>query len=61
MTPAQKATETRKRNQEAREARTAENREIKAKIKESLLTVIEHREATPAEKLEASKLLLNLI
>ena len=61
MTSAQKANETRKSNQEKRKAREAESRELKAKIKKGLLTVVDNEEATPAEKLEASKLLMTLI
>lgn len=61
MTPSQKAQITRKKHREAQRAREAESRELKAKLKESLLTVVDNKEATPAEKLEASKLLIELI
>ena len=61
MTPSEKAQETREKNREARRQKEAESRELKAKIKDSLLSVVESEEAKPAEKLEASKLLMNLI
>lgn len=61
MTPAEKARETRKKHQEAQKAKEAENRELKAKLKECLISVVESKEAKPAEKLEASKLLMKLV
>ena len=61
MTPSQKAQITRKKHREAQRAREAESREVKAKLKASLLTVVDNEEASPAEKLEASKLLMELI
>lgn len=61
MTPSEKAQETREKNREARRQKEAESRELKAKIKDSLLSVVESNEAKPAEKLEASKLLMDLI
>ena len=61
MTPSQKAQETRKRHREAQRAKEAESRELKAKIKSGLLSVVESKEAKPEEKLEASKLLMELI
>ena len=45
------------KHREAQRAKEAESREVKAKLKASLLTVVDNEEATPAEKLEASKLL----
>lgn len=61
MTPSQKAQETRQKNIEAKRAKEAEKQAFKSKIKEGLLSVVDNREATPAEKLEASKLLMELI
>jgi hypothetical protein len=60
MTPSQKAKITRQKHKEAQMAKEAESRELKAKLKESLLTVVDNKEATPAEKLEAYKLLMEL-
>lgn len=61
MTPSQKAKIIRQKHREAQRAKEAESREVKAKLKASLLTVVDNEEATPAEKLEASKLLMELI
>ncbi len=58
MKPADKARETRKRNTEARQRKEAEKRELRAKVKGSLLTILDNEEASPEEKLEASKLLM---
>jgi hypothetical protein len=56
--PADKARETRKRNTEARQRKEAEKRELRAKVKGSLLTILDNEQASPEEKLEASKLLM---
>lgn len=61
LKPADKARETRKRNTEARKRKEAEQRELRAKVKGSLLTILDNEEASPEEKLEASKLLMELI
>lgn len=61
MTPSEKARETRQRHKEARERKEAENKEIKLKLKNSLLSIVDSEEAKPAEKLEASKLLIGLM
>lgn len=53
MTPSQKAKITRQKHREAQRAKEAESREVKAKLKASLLTVVDNEEATPAEKLDA--------
>ena len=60
MTPSQKAKITRQKHREAQRAKEAESREVKAKLKASLLTVVDNEEATPAEKLEASRLILDI-
>lgn len=61
MKPADKARETRKRNTEARQRKEAEKRELRAKVKGSLLTILDNEEASPEEKLEASKLLMEFM
>ena len=61
MKPADKARETRKRNTEARKRKEAEQRELRAKVKGSLLTILDNEGASPEEKLEASKLLMELM
>ena len=61
MTPADKARDTRKRNTEARKQKEAEKRELRAKVKGSLLTILDNEEASPEEKLEASKLLMEFM
>ncbi len=61
MTASDKARETRARHKEAQKRKEAEKREAIAKIKAGLLSVLDSEEATPAEKLEASKLLREYI
>ena len=61
MKPADKARETRKRNTEARQRKEAEKRELRAKVKGNLLTILDNEEASPEEKLEASKLLMEFM
>jgi hypothetical protein len=61
LTPAQKAIATRKRNTEFRKRKEAEKKEIIAKVKGGLLSVLDSEEASPEEKLEASKLLMELM
>ena len=61
MTASDKARETRARHREAQKRKEAEKREAIAKIKAGLLSVLDSEEATPAEKLEASKLLREYI
>ena len=61
MKPVDKARETRKRNTEARKRKEAEQRELRAKVKGSLLTILDSEGASPEEKLEASKLLMELM
>lgn len=41
MTPSQKAKITRQKHREAQRAKEAESREVKAKLKASLLTVVD--------------------
>ena len=57
-TQAVKAADTRKRHTEAlKEAQKQQEREL---IKQNLLIVLNSTEATPAERLESSRLLLEL-
>lgn len=60
MTPQEKARETRKRNREAQRSREAEKRAERELIRRSLKEVLASETATPAEKLESSRLLLEL-
>lgn len=61
MKPSEKARITRVNNKTARQAKDAEKKAIKDVVRNSLLAVAGNKEATPAERLEASKLLLKLI
>lgn len=61
MTASDKARETRAKHKEAQKRKEAEKRDAIAKIKAGLLSVLDSEEATPAEKLEASKLLREYI
>ena len=61
ITPSQEAQETRQKNIEAKRAKEVEKHAFKSKIKEDLLSVVDNKEATPAQKLEAPKLLMELI
>lgn len=61
MTASEKARETRARHKEAQKRKETEKREAIAKIKAGLLSVLDSEDATPAEKLEASKLLREYI
>lgn len=56
-----KAQETRRSNREAREKKRAEREELREKVKAGLVSVVEDYEATAAEKLEASRLLLQIL
>lgn len=59
-TPSQKAAETRQKHRESQKRKEAEKRELTAKLKAGLLSVVEDDTAKPAEKLEASRLLMEL-
>lgn len=61
LTPAQKAVATRKKNTEFRKRKEAEKKELRAKVKGSLLSILDNEEASPEEKLEASKLLMEFM
>ena len=52
--------ETRKRNEAAKKERRERATAERELIKKNLLQVLESEEATPAERLESSKLLLEL-
>jgi len=56
-----KAQETRRDHREAQERKQAEREELREKLKAGLISVVEDYEATPAEKLRASELLLQLL
>ena len=61
MTASEKARETRAKHKETQKRKETEKREAIAKIKAGLLSVLDSEDATPAEKLEASKLLREYI
>lgn len=61
MTASDKARETRAKHREAQKRKEADRKEALEKMKRGLLSVVDSEEATPAEKLEASKLLRELI
>ena len=60
MTPQEKQRETRQRHKEAQEKKRAEERAERELIRKSLKEVLASETATPAEKLESSKLLLEM-
>jgi hypothetical protein len=61
MTPAEKAKETRAKHKEAQKRKEQDRKETIEKMKRGLVEVLDSTEATPTEKLEASKLLKDLI
>ena len=52
--------ETRKRNEAAKKERREQRETERGLIRKNLLRVLESEDATPAERLESSKLLLEL-
>ena len=60
MTSREKGAETLKRHKEAQRQRDAQERNERELIRKSLTEVLESSDATPAQKLESSKLLLQL-
>lgn len=60
MTATEKREATRQKNAESRKRKEAEARAERELIRKNLLQVLESEEATPAERLESSKLLLEL-
>lgn len=60
MDSAQKARETRERNQEARAAKWAAEAALKQAAKTALQRVFESADATPEQVLEAAKLLVEI-
>lgn len=60
MNRTERQNETRQRNAEARKRKEAERREERELIRKNLLQVLQSEDATPAERLESSKLLLEL-
>lgn len=60
MTPQEKARETTRQHREARERKRAAAEAERELIRKSLLEVLASEDATPAQKLESSKLLLGL-
>ena len=61
MTPSQKAEETRRKHRENQDRKYKEGLALKAKLRETWLSIIDSEEATTAEKLEASKLLTQFL
>lgn len=60
MTPAEKAKETRKRHEEARRAKDQEAKEIRERMKNGCLSILDDPRLTPGERLEALKILHDL-
>ena len=60
-TASDKARETRAKHKEFQKKKEEEKRENIARIKRGLIFVLDSEDATPAEKLEASKLLREYI
>ena len=60
MTPQEKARATRQQHREAQERKRADREAERELIRESLKAVLASEDATPAEKLESSKLLLEM-
>lgn len=60
MTTTEKREATRQRNAESRKRKEAEARRERELIRKNLLQVLESEDATPAERLESSKLLMKL-
>ena len=61
MTATEKAVETRRKNKEARDQKYREERQLKESMKKALQEVLESDQATVDQKLEATKLLNELI
>ena len=60
MTPAEKAVETRKRNSEARKQKDREKIEIRKKMKENCLRVLDDPSASSADRMKAVEILHDL-
>ena len=60
MTPSEKAKETRKRNVEARKAKEREKREIREKMKENCLQVLDDPSASSVDRMKAVEILRDL-
>lgn len=61
MTPTEKAVETRRKNKEKRDQKYREERELRESMKKALQEVLDSDQATVDQKLEASKILHELI
>lgn len=60
MTPQEKAKETRQRHQEAQRQLWEEQRQSIKTVRKALLRVMDNADATPAEILEAARLLAEI-
>ena len=60
MTTTEKREATRQKNREARKLKETDARADRQLIRANLLKVLESEEATPAERLESSKLLMEV-
>ena len=61
MTPAEKAKETRKKHKEIQDRKRAEELRAKEAIRKSCVEILESDEMTPGQKLEATKILHEII
>ena len=60
MTPTEKAVETRRKNAEARKKKDREKVEIRERLKEGCLSILEDPRLTPGERLKTLKILHDL-
>lgn len=60
MTPTEKAKETRKRHEEARKAKEREKIQIRKKMKENCLRVLDDPSASSADRMKAIEILHDL-
>lgn len=60
MTPQEKAKATRQEHKDAAKKRLAERNAERELIRKNLIAVLQSEDATPAERLESSKILLEL-
>ena len=61
MTPTEKAAETRKKHKEVQERKRLEDQRTKDAIKKGCVEVLESADMTPGQKLEALKILHDLV
>lgn len=60
MTPAEKARETRKRHREAQRQAALEGKMLRARLKDSCLSILNDKESTRKERFRATEILYEL-